>query len=173
MQILFLNLVTDVFPALALGVGEGNPLVMEHPARPPGEPIMTRGHWLVVGGYSLLITAAVLGSLALALSWLQLTTRQAVTVSFLTLAFAQLWHVFNMRDRGSQLLRNEITANRSVWGALVLCTGLLLLAVYLPGLSGILKLSGPGIRGWTLVAAMSLVPLIAGQISTSWPRRNS
>ena len=173
LQILFLNLVTDVFPALALGVGEGNPLVMKHPARPPGEPIMTRGHWLVVGGYSLLITAAVLGSLALALSWLQLTTRQAVTVSFLTLAFAQLWHVFNMRDRGSGLLLNEITANRSVWGALVLCTGLLLLAVYLPGLSGILKLSAPGGHGWALVAVMSLAPLTAGQIYASWPRRKS
>ncbi len=172
LQILFLNLVTDVFPALALGVGEGNPAVMERPARPPGEPIMNRGNWLSVGGYSLVITASVLGSLALALKWLQLPLRQAMTVSFLTLAFAQLWHVFNMRDRGSGVLRNDLTANRAVWGALVLCTGLLLLAVYLPGLSGILKLSGPGGRGWGLVAAMSLTPLTAGQIAKSWPRRN-
>jgi Ca2+-transporting ATPase len=173
LQILFLNLVTDVFPALALGVGEGNAAVMRRPARPPDEPIMTRGHWLGVGGYSLIITASVLGSLALALRWLQLDTPRAVTVSFLTLAFAQLWHVFNMRERGSGLLRNDLTANRAVWGALALCTVLLLLAVYLPGLSGILKLSAPGGRGWALVAVMSLVPLTAGQIYTSWPRRNS
>jgi Ca2+-transporting ATPase len=173
LQILFLNLVTDVFPALALGVGEGDPAVMSRPARPPGEPIMTRAHWFGVGGYSLLITASVLGSLALALNWLRLDPRQAVTVSFLTLAFAQLWHVFNMRDRGSGLLRNEITVNRSVWGALALCTGLLLSAVYLPGLSTVLKLSGPGGRGWALVAAMSLIPLTAGQIAKSRPGRHS
>jgi len=173
LQILFLNLVTDVFPALALGVGEGNAAVMRRPARPPGEPIMTRGHWLGVGGYSLIITASVLGSLALALRWLQLDPPRAVTVSFLTLAFAQLWHVFNMRQRGSGLLRNDITANRAVWGALALCTGLLLLAVYLPGLSGILKLSAPGGHGWALVAVMSLAPLTAGQIYASWPRRKS
>jgi Ca2+-transporting ATPase len=167
LQILFLNLVTDVFPALALGVGEGHPAVMKRPARDPAEPILTRGHWLGIGGYSLVITAAVLGALALALNWLKMNPRQAVTVSFLTLAFAQLWHVFNMRDRGSGLFRNDITTNRYVWGALALCTGLLLMSVYLPGLSEILQLSPPGGRGWTLVAAMSLVPWAAGQLVKS------
>ena len=163
LQILFLNLVTDVFPALALGAGEGNPGVMRRAARDAREPILTRRHWLGIGGYSLIITLSVLGALALALSWLKLPSRQAVTVSFLTLAFAQLWHVFNMRDPGSGFFRNDITANRYIWGALTLCTGLLLLAVYLPGLSGILRLAGPGGRGWALVAAASLVPWLTGQ----------
>jgi Ca2+-transporting ATPase len=140
---------------------------MKRPARDPAEPILTRGHWLGIGGYSLVITAAVLGALALALNWLKMNPRQAVTVSFLTLAFAQLWHVFNMRDRGSGLFRNDITTNRYVWGALALCTGLLLMSVYLPGLSEILQLSPPGGRGWTLVAAMSLVPWAAGQLVKS------
>jgi P-type Ca2+ transporter type 2C len=164
LQILFLNLVTDVFPALALGVGEGDPHVMKRPPRDPGESIMTRRHWYRMGGYGLLITAAVLGALALALKWLGMAREQAVTVSFLTLAFAQLWHVFNMRDRESNLLRNEITRNRYVWGALSLCILLLLLAVYLPGLSDVLKVADPGPSGWALVAVMSLLPLVLGQI---------
>jgi len=167
LQILFLNLVTDVFPALALGVGEGDPDVMKRLSRKGEEPILTRRHWLSIGGYGLAITISVLGALALALAWLNMSHRQAVTISFLTLAFAQLWHVFNMRDRGSPFFRNEITTNPFIWGALGLCAGLLLIAVYLPGLSDVLKLVNPGRKGWILVVLMSLIPWITGQIVNS------
>lgn len=164
LQILFLNLVTDVFPALALGVGEGDPEVMKRPPRDPKEPIMMRHHWYAMGGYGALITIAVLGSLVLALNWLQLDEERAVTVSFLTLAFAQLWHVFNMRELHTSIWRNEITGNPFVWGALALCVVLLLIAVYVPGLASILSVVDPGLNGWLLVAGASLFPLIAGQI---------
>jgi Ca2+-transporting ATPase len=164
LQILFLNLITDVFPAIALGLGEGDREAMERPPREPGEPILTNDHWLAIGGYGLMITAAVLGALALALRWLDMGERQAVTVSFLTLAFAQLWHVFNMRDRGSRLFRNEVTRNPFVWGALGLCVALVLLGVYLPGLSLVLDLVPPGTEGWLVVLGTSLIPLLVGQI---------
>ncbi|MCI0396850.1 MAG: HAD-IC family P-type ATPase, partial [Chloroflexi bacterium] len=49
LQILFLNLVTDVFPALALGMGQGDPAVMRRPPRHPQEPILTRWHWQAIG----------------------------------------------------------------------------------------------------------------------------
>ncbi len=163
LQILFLNLVTDVFPALALGVGEGDPGVMKNPPRDPTESILTWNHWKAIGLYGFFITFAVLGILAYALLGLELEENEAVTLSFLTLAFAQLWHVFNMRDRGSGWLRNDITRNRYVWGALVLCTGLLLAAVYWPGLAGLLDVEDPGPRGWALVGAVSLVPYLIGQ----------
>jgi Ca2+-transporting ATPase len=168
LQILFLNLVTDVFPALALGVGEGDPAIMERSPRDPDEPIMTRRHWLAMAGYGLTITLSVFGALLLAFNWLGMSTKQAVTVSFLTLAFAQLWHVFNMRERGSSFLRNDITGNPFVWGALVLCTGLLLAAVYVPGLAGVLRVADPGTRGWAVVISMSLVPWAIGQILKSF-----
>jgi Ca2+-transporting ATPase len=125
---------------------------------------MTRGHWLAVIGYGLAITLSVLGAFALALTWRSMGNRQAVTVSFLALAFAQLWHVFNMRDRGSGLLDNDVTRNIYVWGALGLCVGLLLMAVYVPGLARVLRLARPGADGWILVAGASVVPLVIGQI---------
>jgi Ca2+-transporting ATPase len=164
LQILFLNLVTDVFPALALGVGEGDPAAMHRPPRDPREPVMTRRHWLAVAGYGLAITLSVLGAFALALAWLERGEGQAVTISFLTLALAQLWHVFNMRDRGSGFLRNDITCNGYVWGALVLCVALLLAAVYVPGLARVLQVVDPGAVGWALAAGMSLVPWVVGQV---------
>jgi magnesium-transporting ATPase (P-type) len=48
--------------------------------------------------------------------WLNMAQEQAVTLSFLTLAFAQLWHVFDMRERGSSFARNDVTENAYVWG---------------------------------------------------------
>ncbi len=167
LQILFINLVTDVFPALALGAGEGSPAVMDHPPRPSKEAILTRSHWLAIAGYGAAITASVLGSLALALTCLKVGRQQAVTISFLTLAFAQLWHVFNMRDADTTLFRNEVVRNRLVWGALAACTGLLLAAVYTPTLATVLKLKNPGWAGWTVVIGMSLLPCVLGQLVKS------
>ncbi|WGV23325.1 cation-translocating P-type ATPase [Halotia branconii] len=163
LQILYLNVVNDVFPALALGVGEGSPTLMQQPPRHPKESILTRRHWWAIAGYGTIIAISVLGAFALAFKWLGLNEQQAVTISFMTLAFGRLWHVFNMRDRKSGLLQNEITKNPYIWGAIVLCTGLLLSAVYLPFLSNVLKTANPGLQGWLVVGVMSLVPLIIGQ----------
>ncbi|MHC5023897.1 MAG: cation-translocating P-type ATPase [Planctomycetota bacterium] len=162
MQILFLNLVTDVFPALALGLGEGDPQILERSPRPSSEPILTRRLWLGLVGYGVLITVAVLAAFAVALRWLEMSEREAVTVSFLTLAFAQLWHVFN---------RNEVTTNPYVWGALLICCILLLAFVHVPVLSDVLQIADPGLRGWSLALGLSLVPVAIGQVVlTALPR---
>ena len=162
-QILFLNLVTDVFPALALGAGAGDPTVMDRPPREADEPILLRRHWFAIAGYGFVLTMAVLAALGLALLWLEMPEEQAVTVSFLTLAFGQLWHVFNTRSAGSGLFRNGVTRNPYVWCALALCTGLLLAATYVPGLADALKVRSPGLSGWAVIGGMSFVPLIVGQ----------
>lgn len=164
LQILYLNLVTDVFPALALGVGEGDPMLMKRPPRDPEEPILMRSHWGLISLYSAMIGLSVVAALLIAIYVLKMETAQAVTVSFLTLASAQLWHVFNMRGVEAGWLRNDITRNPFVWGALASCGLLLLAAVYLPGLAQLLGTTNPGLRGWTLVTAMSLVPLALGQL---------
>ncbi len=167
LQILFLNLVTDVFPALALGLGEADPGVMRQPPRDPKEPFLGRPQWFAVTGYGLTITVSVLGAFALAFQWMGRGPNGAVTISFLTLAFAQLWHVFNMRNRGSRLLQNEVTRNPFVWGALALCVGILLAATYIPIFSRVLKVQPPGAEGWILILAASFVPLLLGQIWNS------
>src|SRR5690606_23321669 len=67
LQILFLNLVTDVFPALALGAGEGDANILARPPRDPREPILAARHWRTIGGYAVLLTASVLGAFVVAL----------------------------------------------------------------------------------------------------------
>ena len=163
LQILYLNMLGDVFPALALGFGEGEPGVMGRKPRDPREPVLTRVHWKAIGGYSLLISLSVLGAFALAFHWLGMEKTEAVTVSFLTLAFARLWHTFNMRSPGSGFLSNDVVRNPFVWGALGVCVVLLLLAVYVPVLASVLALAAPGPWGWTLILSSSLVPWIVGQ----------
>ncbi len=164
LQILFLNLVTDVFPALALGVGKGTPGIMQAPPRSSDEPILPRNYWFSIFGYGITITFSVLISFGLAFKLLKMDQNQAVTISFLTLAFAQLWHIFNMRAKGTNLLKNDITVNPYVWAALGLCTLLLILVVYQPFLAGILKLSDPGLSGWLLVLVTSFLTCIVGQL---------
>ena len=163
LQILFLNLVTDVFPALALGVGEGAEGILERPPREESEPVLTDRHWWALGAYGAVITASVLTAFWLALGPGGMGEARAVTVSFLTLALAQLWHVLNMTEAESGLFRNEVSRNGWVWGALALCVGLLLAATYLPGISDVLGLLDPGMDGWRIVLPFSLAPLVAGR----------
>jgi Ca2+-transporting ATPase len=167
LQILFLNIVTDVFPALALAAGESNPGIMKQPPRDKHTPILTKEHWIHVTGYGAMITCAVLGALVISLYVLDLPEQESVTISFLTLAFAQLWHVFNMRERSSSMFNNAIIRNPFIWGALALCTVLLFLTLYVPVLSSVLKVANPGFQGMALMFCMSLLPLVAGQLFIS------
>lgn len=164
LQILFLNLVTDVFPAFALASGEGEGDVLSRPPRPSRESIVTSAHWRVMALYALAIAGSTLLAQFAALHWLGLGSAGAGTVSFLTIAFAQLWHVFNMRARGSSILRNAVTCNRLVWYALALCVALLVAAVAVPAVATALGNVGIGPAGWTLSIGASLLPLVAGQL---------
>ena len=164
LQILFLNLVTDVFPALALGMGKGDPQLMEEEPRDSDESIMTRRHWISMGVYGGLITAAVLLGLTFVLTTLGFSSERSTTVSFLILASAQLWHVFDMRENGTNLFVNSVTKNKFVWFALIITISLLLIAVYVPFMADLLSLVNPGLNGWLVVLVASFSPMIISQI---------
>ncbi|MGM0397513.1 MAG: cation-translocating P-type ATPase [Halobacteriota archaeon] len=173
LQILFLNVVTDIFPAFALGATGGTEDIMERPPRDPDEPIMGRTQWAELGLYGLFIATATIGAFVIAGGLYEggLHTAEAVTVSFLTLAFAQLWNVFNVRDVTSGIAVNEVTRNPFVWGALGLSALILVGAVYLPGVSLALQTTPIGRTGWLVVFGMSLLPLVAGQLEREYRRR--
>ncbi len=92
-----------------------------------------------------------------------LDTKRAVTVAFLILAGAQLGHVFNMVSPRSGFVFNEVTRNPWIWGAIILCVGLLIAAVYVPILSEVLGTEEPGKEGWLLVFTLSFAPVLVGQ----------
>ena len=164
LQILYLNVLTDVFPALALGVGKGSSDVMKRLPREPGEAVLTSHHWRSIGLWSVIIGTTVLTALTIALFFLGFDEKRAVTISFLTLAFAKLWFVFNLRDRGTSAWKNDVTANPWIWLSWAICLVLLMLAVYWIPLAAILQTVSPGVKGWSLVLGLSLVPVAFGAI---------
>ena len=170
LQILFLNIVTDVFPAFALGLGEGDRMVMQRPPRDPTEAIVGRQHWRDIFVFGILITVTTLAAFWVALDMLKLPTSEAATIAFLTLASCQLLQVFNMRARGEGVLRNSVTRNPYVWASLGLCAGLLGAAFCLPILSDVMALSPLPARHLALPASAGLALLVLGQLWLAFTR---
>lgn len=163
LQILFLNLITDVFPALALGFGKGDSDILNRPPRDKSEGILMRKHWYAIIGYALMMTLTVLSAFVWALDQPNQDEHYARSIAFLTLAFGQLWHVFNMRGAKTTVTNNQIVHNLYVWGALALCTILILVSLYWPPISSVLNIISPDQKGWVIIVCASLVPLIVGQ----------
>ncbi|HAN27906.1 MAG TPA: ATPase, partial [Haliea salexigens] len=136
----------------------------ERAPRPASERVLMRGHWLLIGLYALLISTTVLGAMAVGSLLLGFDTNTAVTVSFLTLALAQMWHVFNIRADNGRWLRNEITGNPWIWVALLVCSVLVGAAVYLPPLATVLSLVNPGFDGWLLILVASVLPVFVAPL---------
>jgi len=162
LQILYLNVVTDVFPALALGIGRGRPEVMNQPPRDKNEPVLTKHHWTAILSWSVVIATCVIAALLIAQNVLGYDTSQAITVSFLTLAVGKLWFVFNLRDHDAAIFNNDIVRNGWLWSAIGLCLVLLAAAIYVPGLSDVLQTIPPAQNGWLVIAGLSAVPTIIG-----------
>lgn len=164
LQILFLNLVTDVFMALAMGVGNGSADIMNKPPRVSEEPVLTGKHWFGISAYGFIISLAVLGAIFVSSTLMEMETNKTVTFSFVSLGFASIFHAFNMRKTGSNLFNNEITGNPYVWGAAAISLGLLAAAIYLPGLSDALRTVPLTPGQWIYALIFGLIPVFIGQL---------
>ncbi len=164
LQILFLNMVTDVFPALALGLGKGDKSVMEEPPKEPKAPVISSKNWMAIVIYSVAITLSVIVALTFCKQTINASHQLLNNVAFVTLAFAQLFHVFNMASFHSKLILNEITKNKFVWFAIVVCTGLMILVYALPQTRLVLGLVELPMEAWIASIIASLIPLLVVQL---------
>jgi Ca2+-transporting ATPase len=89
LQVLWLNIVTDTFPALALALEPGDATVMDRPPRDPAETLLSRQFVTSVFFYALLITLATLAAIVV---YRERPVQEMRTIAFMTLAFAQLFH---------------------------------------------------------------------------------
>ena len=132
---------------------------MRAPPRDPREAFLTRRHWIAVGAHAAALTVAVLIAYGVGLHLLELGVSGARTMAFATLGFGQIWHVFDMADPRARALDNDVTRNRWVWAAVVLCVGLVLAATLAPGLRDLLgAVPLPG-TGWLVALGLGFVPL--------------
>ncbi len=164
LQLLFLNLLSDVFPALALGVGKGTDNVMKQPPKDPSEPIIDKGSWFTTAFYGIVMAACVIGAYLVSYLVLELPPEQCNDIAFFSLAFTQLLHVFNMRDPEEPVFNNQITRNKYIWMALALCSAVLAAAYLIPGIRSVLSFQNPGKTGWLLIAAVPLLNLLIIQL---------
>lgn len=163
LQILFLNMVTDVFPALALGLGKGDNTIMDKPPKDPKDPIVSNRNWIAISLYAGAITFAVIAAVIYCKQTISTDTKIANNVAFITLAFAQLFHVFNMSSVHSKLFVNEITKNKFIWIALLICTGLMAVVYSIPQMRLVLGLTILPVKVWLVSILAALIPLVLAQ----------
>jgi Ca2+-transporting ATPase len=168
LQILWLNMITDVLPALALALEPSAPDMMKRPPRDPDEPVMTPQFVGLISWQGLLLTGVVLLAFWLGMRWYGTENaglRHAITLSFMTLALAQVFHAFNARSRTRSALTARLFTNAWLWAAVVACVLLQLAAVYVPFLQVVLQTTPLSVADWSLVLALSLVPVVVVELT--------
>ncbi|HEX6322752.1 MAG TPA: cation-translocating P-type ATPase [Vicinamibacterales bacterium] len=164
LQLLWLNMLTDTFPALALAMEPGDRDVMQRPPRSPREAILSRSFMLGVLFYAALITAATLAAYLWALDH---APQKAVTMAFMTLAFAQVLHLGNARSAGAVVRPSSIISNPWAIAGAGLAIGLQLVAMFYAPLRNLLELVPLDGREWMITAGCAAAPAVIGQIVKS------
>jgi Ca2+-transporting ATPase len=161
-QLLWLNLLTDGAPALALGTEKGDPDIMDQDPRPVNEPIINRDMRLGVVIQTIFITAATLAAYALGLMH---NEAYAQTMAFITLSVSELLRAFTARSENFPVFKIGIFSNKWMNYAVLSSLALILLVLYVPFLNPIFKTVPLGLHEWLLILPLLLVPAVAAEIT--------
>ena len=162
LQILWLNIITDIFPALALALEPSAPDVMRRPPRDPKQPLMTQRFVVLIVWQGLLLAGVTLLAFFIGMRWYGtegVGLRHAVTIAFMTLALAQVFHAFNARSQTRSAFTARLFTNGWLWGAVLICLLLQMAAVYVPFLQAVLHTVPLTATDWGVIAACSLTPV--------------
>lgn len=169
-QILWLNLITDGPPALALGLEPPEKGIMKKPPRISHEGVFAGGV-----GINILIQGITIGLISLASYWLALqggrTPEEAHTMAFVTMAFSQLVHSFNVRSLEQSLFSVGIRTNVSLILAFIFSAAALLAVIFIPFLRDIFETARLQANDWIIAIILSLIPLAVAEISKFVKRR--
>lgn len=167
-QILWVNLVTDGLPAMALGLDQPEENVMKRPPRHPKEGVFARGlGWKIISRGFLIGSATLLAFVTVYKSNPD-NLQYAQTVAFATLVLAQLIHVFDCRSEKSIFSRNPFGNKYLVW-AVLSSIALMVVALYYPPLQAVFHTVSIEPRDWLLIVGMASIPtfLLAGTFYVS------
>ncbi|MGD8752158.1 MAG: cation-translocating P-type ATPase, partial [Anaerolineales bacterium] len=167
-QLLWLNLITDGAPALALGVEKGDPDIMNQAPRPPQEPIINRVMRLGIGVQTVFITAVTLLAYIIGLNTYPENSQLAATMAFVTLSFSELLRAFTARSEYYPIFKIGIFSNRSMNMAVVSSLILLLVVIYVPFLQPVFNTQALTFDQWRVVLPLLFIPAIAAEVSKSF-----
>jgi Ca2+-transporting ATPase len=160
-HILWINLVTDGLPALALGMDPVDPNVMRQPPRPPDEGVMTRRRAFEILLQGSFIAFCSLFAFVFVLFVEKKGIECARTAAFIVLAVSQLFHSFNCRNRTESLFKIGLFTNPNLVFATLTSFALQMGAVYVPILRAVFKTEPLGLFDWLLIVGVSSIPLWA------------
>ena len=173
-HLLWINLITDCFPALALGMEKAESDVMKHKPRDSKEGIFAGGMGFDVVFQGLIVsiltlTAYLLGHYMEAGIFEIVDSPDGMTMAFLTLSMTEIFHSFNMRSRRSSLLQIK-HQNLFLWGAMVLSLICTTMVIYVPFLAAAFEFEHISLAEYTaaLALAFSIIPIVE---ITKWIQR--
>ena len=179
-HILWVNLITDSLPAVALGADEKESGIMDDKPRNPKESLFSRGGYWVTFGYGLLITittvfaflmvpifeghAQSLEQIAEVLTNDAKIRMQAQTAAFCVLSLSELFHMLGMTSIKKSFIHNFFSKNWLLWLSFALGILLQVAVVNIPGLSAFFKCEPLDLAHWGIVLALSVTPLVVHEI---------
>jgi Ca2+-transporting ATPase len=185
-QLLWLNLITDGAPALALAVEKGDPDIMDQKPRAKSEPIVNRSMTIGMIIQTIAQTTAVLTAFGLGLlwhleagatlignpityilqhDWLGVDVQTAETMAFVTLSLCELFRAYTVRSERASLFNIGIFSNRYMQYAVGLSIGLLLLVVNIPFLQPVFNTHFLRPNEWLVVVGLALIPAVSEEIT--------
>ena len=166
-QLLWLNLLTDSFPALALGMEKGEDDTMYEKPRDPKEPILDKEISITVAVQSIAITIATLGAYVIGLNRYGNTgigLDTARTMAFSTLILAELLRSYSSRSINFTLFHIGVFSNPSLVKATAFSFFLMVLVMYVPFLEELFHLVDIGLNDWLIVLIGAFIPLVLGEV---------
>ena len=177
-QLLWLNLVTDGAPALALGLEKGDPDIMQRPPRPTKEPVINREMLLGVAVQAVAMTSAVLAAYILAGAHPGADANDPAlprwqTIAFTTLVMSELLRAYTARSERYALWKIGVFGNKWMQYAVGASLLLLLLVIYVPFLQTVFGTVSLGLGDWLMMAPFILLASIAAELTKAYLRARS
>jgi P-type Ca2+ transporter type 2C len=170
-QLLWLNLVTDGAPALALGTEPGDPDIMDRPPRPPKEPIINKHMQIGILVQTVAITAVTLGAYAIGLFTEPEHAEFAQTMAFVTLSISELFRAYTARSEYYPLLKIGVFKNKLMNWAVLGSMVLIFVVVYVPFFQPIFNTAPLGIAQWLEILPLVLIPSVAAELTKVFIRK--
>ena len=160
-HLLFINLLTDSLPAIAIGVEPATGGLLDQKPRDPKEPILTKGLLGKIFAYGAIIAAAVMAAYFIGLR--DSGAELAMTMAFSTLTLARLFHGFNCRGIPS-IFRIGLTTNKASIGAFFAGVVLLAAVLFIPGLNTLFEVAPFTMKEIGQVVLLAFLPTVVIQI---------
>ncbi len=164
-QLLWLNLLTDGAPALALGTEKGDPDIMDYPPRPASEPIINRFMQVGIAVQTIAITLVTLYAYFTGLRLYPGQPEFAETMAFVTLSFSELLRAYTARSEHYPILKIGVFGNKWMNYAVLTSLVLLLAVIYIPFLNPIFNTIPLGWSQWRFIMPLLFVPSLAAEIT--------